>query len=577
MNALPEIRSTCSDQERRVNQAMFGKTKSRGLRGVAAAIAAGAMLLTGFMGATTANAADAPANGTITINDAGNKDKFVGYEPFTIVSKAADGAYGYKINTGKGFTVENLTAVINAIPDSADTKPTLGTPVTENKILEWMTAYFPADQATSLKDGAKAQAFAKAVVDMATATSSGVTPTITESTAADINAGTYGAGYYVIAQTEGSEPNDPTAGKTATFTRYIAGNVEADSPLIVDMKNSTVEAEKKIKDNTASLDSIDYNIGDKVEFEFTGKLPATYDDYTTFKYIFHDDMAESLTFNQDSVKVYVVTPNGDSSTQTELKSGFTTNTSPTDGHTFDIDFGNLKDVTYGTGTKLTKDDTILIQYSATLNEKATIGGAGNTNKMELEFSNNPYDDTKTGKTPEDKVVVFTYQLNVNKVDSATPTTKLEGAKFKLWQDEDKTKGAQVVNDVLTKWADNDATELTTDANGLISIKGLDSGTYYLEETEAPAGYNKLDELVPIILTATTTVDGIKANPTITFDGTPGNGDAKTGIFAGNVENNKGTVLPSTGGMGTTILYTVGAIIVAVAGFGLAMVLRRRRV
>ena len=247
---------------------------------------------------------------------------------------------------------------------------------------------------------------------------------------------------------------------------------------------------------------------------------------------------------------------------------------------------------------------VIVRYKATLQPGAAIWTngtpAGNINEMKLIFSNNPYDASSKDETPVDKVVVFTYQLDVNKVDGTNSEVKLEGAEFKLWKDENKSQAAKIENGKFAGWVTESAegagwdpesaedvtpvvtgSTLTTNAQGAIQIQGLDSGTYYLEETKAPAGYNKLEDLIKVTLTATMLPD-----KTQDWAGTVNADSNKIQIAQGsnaaqngnsiNVANNKGSNLPETGGMGTTVLYAAGAVIVLLAGIGLAVTLRRRQ-
>ncbi|MCF2653346.1 SpaA isopeptide-forming pilin-related protein, partial [Anaeromassilibacillus senegalensis] len=183
-------------------------------------------------------------------------------------------------------------------------------------------------------------------------------------------------------------------------------------------------------------------------------------------------------------------------------------------------------------------------------------------------------DNNTGNTPEDKVIVFTYELDTTKVDGQNNTEKLEGAEFKLHNADNKW--AIVNNDgKVTGWADTEegGSTLTSDANGLFKVIGLDDGTYYLKETKAPTGYNLLSSEITVVITATTTngqtwTDGQASsaltNLAVTADGTAGTGNAGTGIAGITVANNKGSTLPETGSVGTTIFYIAGGVLAVAA-------------
>ena len=230
-----------------------------------------------------------------------------------------------------------------------------------------------------------------------------------------------------------------------------------------------------------------------------------------------------------------------------------------------------------------------------------MGLDGNPNTVYLEYSNKPDqsgsgDTDNTGKTPEDKVIVFTYELDTTKVDGQDENTKLKDAKFVLLNS-DGTKVAKITNDKFDGWqdlppaGDDDKiaatdwftdTVLTSDDGGLFKIIGLDDGTYKLREIVAPSGYNLLSSDITVVITATTTngqtwTDGNASSAltklAVTADGTAGTGNTSTGIAGITVANNKGSTLPETGGMGTTIFYVVGAILVL--GAGILLITRRR--
>lgn len=347
-------------------------------------------------------------------------------------------------------------------------------------------------------------------------------------------------GYYLIKDKDGSlSGSEP-------YTTYLVSVV---GHVTINPKSSAVpEFNKKLKDTNDSTgevsrwqDSADYDIGDYIPFRLQGTVPEDYDSYKTYYYAFHDVEEAGLTFDPDSVEVFV----GDEVTGTKITTGYTVDTSPADGCTFEIVFDDLKKV-----SGVTANSIITVTYKSQLNGNAVLGEHGNVNKAQLEYSNNPRGDGK-GETPWDNVIVFTYKVVVNKIDQAGDP--LEGAQFTLTK---KTKNGTDV--VKTMDVNTTLTQFT--------LSGLDDGEYTLTETVTPAHYNTIS---PITFTVTadhkidwdsistrdnvlTSLSGEKKVGEITF-----NVDKKAGTLTTDVVNNIGTTLPGTGGIGTTIFYVVG--------------------
>lgn len=353
------------------------------------------------------------------------------------------------------------------------------------------------------------------------------------------------AGYYLF--------KDTTTGISGnTYIAEVVGDVR------IKAKNSHVPGfEKKLKDKNDTTDNdfggwqdvADHDIGDKIPFKLEGTVPADYDaEYTSYYFAFHDEEEAGLTFNKDSVKVYV--------DDTEITTGFEVKTSTNDGCSFEVVFSDLKAIKdVHAGSK------IRVEYTSTLNENAVIGGNGNLNRAKLQYSNNPRNVESKGETVWDNVVVFTYQVVVNKyANSVAENNKLKGAEFTLTK---KLKDGTTKDIAVAK--SQDGVRFT--------FKGLDDGEYTLTETVTPEGYNTID---PITFTVAATHgtewdgEGVRGNLITAFTGnaaseeitfTP---DKGTGALTTNVINKSGTTLPSTGGMGTTVFYVVGGGLMAVA-------------
>lgn len=360
-----------------------------------------------------------------------------------------------------------------------------------------------------------------------------------------------GDGYYFVMTSAVPGKTDTTA--DGVHTRYILKVVD---DVNVEHKGTVPVVEKKIvEDDGSYVDFTDKNIGDTVNFVLTATLPSDYEMFKAYTVTFHDTMSHGLTLVNGPEGPFEVMIDG----ELMEPNFYSVVIDPDDGCSFHV----VIDVK---ATDAHHDSKITVTYDATLNESAEIGNPGNDNKVYLQYSNNPNsnDDRETGKTPEDKVVVFTYQLDVTKVDGVNNDIKLAGAKFQFYRMNSGSKEYVMVdeNSKVTGWTGKkeDASTLTSNEIGLFKIIGLDAGTYYLEETEAPAGYNKPDSDFEVKIVAT-----ISATEITDLSATVGNetsaGDKVTGIVEGTIANNSGATLPSTGGMGTTLIYVLGSVMV----------------
>lgn len=487
----------------------------RAINALVAVLATVAMAVAGFMGAGTAFADEAN-----TITGPKNGHTYEAYQIFT--GDLADGKLS-NVKWGSA-TAKNGTAVTDAelktVTDLASKSVNDNAQATANAIAAYLTS--DAQPTATIDD--------------------------TNSTAQ------VPSGYYLIKDKNNTVPDGQAA---TTYIVTVAGNVT------ITPKSDVPSFEKKLKDTNDTTgetsdwqDSADYDINDAVPFKLEGTVASNYADYDTYYFAFHDVEENSLTFNKDSVKVYV--------DDTEITSGYSVVTEGlTDGCTFEVKFANLKTID---GVKA--GSKIRVEYTSTLNENAVLGKHGNVNKAKLQFSNNPNDSqngetSPTGETPWDNVIVFTYKTVINKVDDKNQP--LKGAEFTLSKKmkDGSTKTVAVVKD----------SEGTT-----FTFNGLDDGDYVLTETKTPAGYNSIK---PITFTVTanhtitwegedrdtilTSLSGNAASGEITFTPTDDKSELDT-----NVVNKPGSSLPETGGMGTIVLYAAGAVLVIAAGvyFGL---------
>jgi fimbrial isopeptide formation D2 family protein/LPXTG-motif cell wall-anchored protein len=292
-------------------------------------------------------------------------------------------------------------------------------------------------------------------------------------------------------------------------------------------KNEVPEIKKDVNDDDRTVE-----VGQKLTYTITGKVPST-KGYTEYTYEVTDTMSEGLTFNKD-VKVTIggedVTADA---TITKSENGFVAS----------INMMNYQKQI---------DAPVVITYTATVNENA-IQRNEETNTATLKYSNNPADKNSFGQSHEE-VEVFSFNIVINKYAAGNESTKLEGAKFLLKNAEGKYYKYDAAK---VTWVDAkaDATEVITGADGAARFDGLQAGTYYLEETVAPAGYNQLTKDITIVLNK----DG-----SATIDSASSTLGADHSLTAG-VVNSTGTMLPETGGIGTVIFVALGALAVICAG------------
>ncbi len=315
------------------------------------------------------------------------------------------------------------------------------------------------------------------------------------------------------------------------------------SVIIHDKNNIPFEKTKTVEKNG-------FNVGDTVPFIITGEVPE-HTIFTTYTYEITDKMSDGLTFNEDSVTVKV-----GGTQQAESNTTYTFNKGNAgDGYTFKVTI-YVKNYKVG--------QPIEVIYTATVNEKAV--AKISHNEAKLTYSDNPTDETHKTTTPPQKVDVYTSKIAILKVADGSEATKLKGAKFVLYKEETTggtttiryyKKWDKTTNEVT--WVDKitDATEVETDANGEAFFDGLANGIYHLVETKAPAGYNQLDQPYTVKVNEKNTPVTNENDLTVTA----------------RVTNKTGAVLPSTGGMGTTIFYVLGAVLVV--GAGVLLVTKKR--
>lgn len=427
-------------------------------------------------------------SGSITINDAEPGHTYKAYQVLVLESyDTGKGAYSYKAN-----------------PDWA----------------EWLveqTQYVSIDTqgyVTWVKD-ADAVAFAKAALAHAKEANIAATATLKAPAAgagqrySTVNFTNLNLGYYLV---------DTTVGTLCSLDTTTPG-VEMEE------KNVVPPVEKKVQEDSNGSwgDTSTAEIGDTIPFETTiTAYPGAQN------YVLHDEMSEGLTLNPESISVAGLTADKDYTVVTENLGD-------------DCDFHVVFSQDYL--DTIAKETAIKVTYNAVLNENAVIAGTGNSNKTLLEYGNE-------NRTAWDETKTYTYKVDVVKTDGDNKV--LDGAQFKLY--DAKTDGNEIalvkVSDGVYRLAKDgeDGVEYITTVKGQLEIKGFDANTnYYLEETKAPDGYNKLAERVEIAV-VDSNLEASVSNDTWQSGGV-------------HVVNKPGSLLPTTGGIGTTIFYALGGALV----------------
>ncbi len=354
---------------------------------------------------------------------------------------------------------------------------------------------------------------------------------------------------------------------------------EKDKTVSIIQKRSTITVEKEVVDINDSIkvtyddadwgETADHDVDDVIPFRVTGTLPDDFDTYSSFEYVFADKQSAGLLFDATSVKVYK-NAIADVNIISSAKYSVTENVN---GHSFEVKFDNIKDEALG----ITKSDKIILYYESKLTgDNVVYGFNGNPNEARIEFSN---DKGGKGHTPWDIAIVFTFKPVVNKVNTAGP---LEGASFKL---EKLVKGEDGKE---AEWAAID--KYTQEINGenlsTFTFKGIDDGYYRITETVVPNGYNGIDPIYFVVeaehdvvgkLTSLTVKD-LKGNvlnkdQAATVDLGTFEVSTTAGTLTTDIINQEGVVLPSTGGIGTTIFYVIGGVLVV--GAVVLLIVRRR--
>ena len=527
--------------------------------------AAAAAIATVFgLAATTVATANAADGATLTVSTA--DAKFVGktvnaYKMFsaTVGGEGANKAVSYTLtDTWKPFFMDSTASGLNGATDA--------------------NVNDKANEYVSELAGDNLVAFATKASNWAQTQAKNITADKTATVSAGATNGNYTAtftgldyGYYVVAVPGATLAN--TSGQYATLVSVDSTNVNAN------IKGSLPTVDKKVQVNGNGADTADAKIGDTLTFTLTSTIPdmSAYDTYT---FNFKDTLSKGLTYGDitsvtvEGVDAPLVKDTDYTVTTTPAAAG---NTLLTVGMT---DFKNKQQT--NAGKKIT------VTYTATLNENAVVGGAGNVNSATIQYSNDP-SSTGTGESEPDKVRVFTYGFTVDKYTGDNyndAATRLAGAEFTLTAKGDtsaikfvQVNAGSATEDAVYRVAKagetaGTTTTITTPANGKVVFQGLKNGEYTLTETKAPAGYNKLASAIGVRVDGQNDgTDTTNATVTITYDNNNGSDydqTASNGVIP--VRNKSGVTLPGTGGMGTIAFTVIGVLVIAL---GVAWTLKRK--
>lgn len=427
------------------------------------------------------------------------------------------------------------------------------------------------DYVSKLKDSTLV-AFATKASNWAQTKANNITADATATVSADASNGKYtatftglGYGYYVVAVPGATLANAKS--QYATLVSVHSTKVDAD------IKGDLPTVDKKVQVDGTGQNATDAKIGDTLTFTLTSTIPdmSAYDTYT---FNFKDTLSKGLTFGQvKSVKVENVT-------LTENTDYTVTTPTASNNNTLTVAMKDFK-----TKQQANAGKKITVTYTATLNENAVVGGAGNVNSAKIQYSNNP-STNGTGESEPSKVRVFTYGFTVDKYTGDQYTdaaTRLAGAEFTLAHKDGSaisfvqvSAGSATANAVyrVAKAGETGTTTITTPANGKVVFEGLENGEYTLTETKAPAGYNKLASAIGVKVDGQNNgTDTTNATVTITYNNDNGNDynqTASNGVIP--VQNKSGAILPGTGGMGTIAFTVIGVLVIAL---GVAWTLKRK--
>ena len=442
-------------------------------------------------------------DGKITINNAVNGQTYKIYRILDLQYNGTANSFRYVKNTKWGAFVDDQTAYLA---------------VDANGVVTWKEGVSAENDGTPIKN--LAIAAGQYVKDQGTALADDGSKVAASSTVTFDN---LPLGWYLVVSdlTNDAICSIDTTAKEVTIKE----------------KNGVPTVTKEVEYASGSWgEGNDGNVGDTVNFQTT--IYVT--DGNPTNYVLHDKMSNGLTFQTGTI---VVKKNG-------VKFTDYTEVTPTDNCTFEIKFNE---------NSLQANDTVVVTYSAIINSNAVVGTDGNDNETWLKYGNN-------GETTHGRTKTYTWKFNIFKyfTDSDDTMQYLADVEFVLYRKNNTANTTEYAqfdsNNKLTGWTatESEAGKLKTNANSIVGVEGLDEGTYFLKETSTPVGFNSLTSDVEVLITSSC---NNLTNATYTVQYKMANEDDFSDTDEGEkvvpIENKRGTTLPGTGGIGTTIFYVIG--------------------
>lgn len=457
--------------------------------------------------------------------------------------------WGVNVNTAKGTTGATVpTSDLNTI------KATAGG--TNREILDVIETYVDTTGAA-----------------FATVAANG---TVTYSTGSSLP-----AGYYLVADTTSLDTTDNIADSKNLYVVKVTDG----TTLEIASKREVPTLEKKVKQNatkdstdisTANAfgDMADYNLTDDIDFTIKATLPSNFEDYKSYKCTFNDTMA-GLKY-KNGMQIEVFTSAGVS--RGVINPAELTGVPAADDTSFNVDVADLRNgvsvttdgVNYS-DINLASTDYLLMSYTCNFDTATVQYNAANINTASLSYSSDPnaVDGGTLDNTPEDKVAVFTYKIKLLKVDGTnTPITS--GVKFYIQNNAGEYAQADASSKITGWGAEAAATQFTTNASGEFEVNGLDEGVYTVTEIAAPTGYVKINPFT-VTISAGVEADATSVFALNSFTATSSDTTNVAIVEPGDysyltvkVTNISTSSLPTTGGIGRTIFYAVGGLMMLIS-------------